>query len=92
MADDLDDEPDAERKGEVLTVTNMIALAGAVLITGLLLARFAGMEPAYVVSRVVCVPLLVTGIVVAARRRNWLSLVLPTAGLAVVVSTFFVGG
>ncbi|RPF23379.1 hypothetical protein [Myceligenerans xiligouense] len=92
MADNIDDRPHAEQKGEILTVTNMISLAGAVLIIGLLLERFAGMDPAYAVGRVVSVPLLVTAVVVGARRGSWLSLVLPTIGLALVVSTFFIGG
>lgn len=103
MADYPDDgtyaEPDgkvltatAEPGAEILTVTNMVALAGAVLIIGTLLERFAGMDPAYTVSRAVSVPLLVTAVVVGARRRNWASLILPTIGLALVATTFLMGG
>lgn len=92
MAAKPDDEPYAEPRGAVLTVTNMIALAGAILITGVLLDRFAGMPPAYAVSRVVSVPFLVAAIVIGARRRAWPALLLPVAGLAFVASTFFAGG
>ncbi|MBE1877879.1 hypothetical protein [Myceligenerans pegani] len=85
------DRPRPEYRGEILTITNMIALAGAVLILGVLLDRFAGMEPAYAVGRIVSVPLLVTAIVLAARRRTWPALIVPAAGLAFLASTFFVG-
>lgn len=91
MAKNLDDEPYAEPRGEIVTVTNMIALAGAVVLIGALLEIFAGMAPAYAVARLVSVPLLVTAIVVAARRQNWPSLILPTLALALVASTFFLG-
>lgn len=81
-----------EPRGEVLTVTNMVALAGAVLIIGTLLDRFAGMDPASAVARIASVPFLVTAIVVGARHRRWPSLILPTIALAFVTSTFLVGG
>ncbi|GAB3158144.1 hypothetical protein GCM10027059_02360 [Myceligenerans halotolerans] len=91
MTDYPDDGPYAEPKGEVLTVTNMIALAGAVLITGVLLDRFAELDPAYAISRIVSMPFLVAAIVVAARRRAWPALILPAVALALVATTFFLG-
>lgn len=91
MADNADERPYAEPTGEILTATNMIALAGAVLITGVLLDRFAEMEAAYAIGRIVSVPFLVAAIVVGARRRAWLTLILPTAALALIASTFFLG-
>jgi hypothetical protein len=77
---------------EILTVTNLVALVGAVLIIGTLLDRFAELEPASAVARAVSAPLLVTAIVVGARRRRWPSLIVPTIALALVAATFFIGG
>ncbi|MBL0886684.1 hypothetical protein [Myceligenerans indicum] len=78
-------------KDELLTVTNMIALAGAVLLIGVLLENFAGMEPAYAVGRVVSMPLLVLAVVAGVRRRIWPSLILPVAALAAITATFLTG-
>lgn len=93
MAEDLDDETRVEpRGGTTLTVTNMIALVGAILLTAVLLGVVAEMDLAFTVGRIVSLPLLAIAIVVGARRRNWPALILPTLALAVIAASLGGGG
>lgn len=65
-------------------VTGVTSIALAIMVAGSLVDHFAGVDGAYLVSRVVAGPVLVVALVIGIRRRTGRALIWPAILLALV--------
>lgn len=77
-----------DANGPKVTTAGMTTVALAVLVLGSLLERFAGVDSAYIVSRVVAAPIILVALVIGIRRRTGRALIWPSILLALVAATF----
>ncbi|MDR7382776.1 hypothetical protein [Promicromonospora iranensis] len=80
----VDTKTSASDRSTPVTVITSIALA--ILVAGSLIDHFAGVDGAYLVSRVVAAPVLVVALVIGIRRRTGRALIWPAILLAVAVA------
>ena len=69
-------------------ITGLTSIAVAVLVAGTLLDRFAGVDAAYLVTRILAAPIIITALVIGIQRRTWSALILPTILLTLVAAIF----
>ena len=69
-------------------ITGLTSIAVAVLVAGSLLDRFAEVDAAYMVTRILAAPIIMIALVIGIRRRVGRALILPAILLAVVAATF----
>ena len=82
----LDTKDDAN--GPKVTTAGVTTIALAVLVTGSLLDRFAGVDGAYIISRFLAAPIILLALGIGIRRRAGRALIWPAILLALVASTF----
>ena len=69
-------------------ITGLTSIAITVLVAGALLDRFAGVDAAYIVTRILAAPIILVALVIGIRRHAGSALILPAVLLVLVVATF----
>ena len=69
-------------------ITGLTSIAIALLVAGTLLDRFGGVDAAYLLTRILAAPIIITTLVIGIRRRAGRALILPAILLALVAATF----
>lgn len=76
-----------EANDPTAVITGLAGIAVAILVAGTLLDRFAGIEAAYMVTRIVAAPIIIVALVVGVRRHAGRALIWPAVLLVLVVAT-----
>ena len=69
-------------------ITDLTTVALAVLVAGSLLDRFAGVDAAYILTRILAAPIIIITLVMGIRRRAGRALIWPAILLALVAANF----
>ncbi|MEU4387612.1 hypothetical protein [Promicromonospora sp. NPDC023805] len=77
-----------DTNGPRVTTAGVTTVALAVLVAGSLLERFAGVDSAYIGSRIVAAPIILVALAIGIRRRTGRALIWPAILLVLVAATF----
>ena len=69
-------------------ITGLTSIALTILVAGALLDRFAGIDAAYIITRILAAPIILIALVMGIRRRVGRALILPVILLVLVAATF----